>query len=87
MNFHNVRSIDVERNLEKGWTTIKITRRENISVDWEDEMQIASEFGIDKWDMPTIRRRLNAKGTVTDEITFFHEKDQDIGITVETIDR
>jgi hypothetical protein len=85
MNFHNVKSIDVERNLEKGWTTIKVTRHERIDVDWDDEQSIAAHFGIDKFDMPSIVRQLNRKGTVTDEITFFHVAEKDIGITVETI--
>ena len=85
MNFHNVKSIDVERNLEKGWTTIKVTRHESIDVDWDDEQSIAADFGIDKFDMPSIVRQLNRKGTVTDEITFFHVAEKDIGITVETI--
>jgi|TARA_R110002012_G_C11392686_1_gene584730 hypothetical protein len=84
MNFHNVKSINVERDLENGWTTIRVTRHERLDLDLEDERKIASEFGINKWDMPTVRRRLNELGTVTDEITFFHVAEKDIGITVET---
>ena len=84
MNFHNVKSINVERDLENGWTTIRVTRHVRLDLDLEDERKIASEFGINKWDMPTVRRRLNELGTVTDEITFFHVAEKDIGITVET---
>ncbi len=85
MNFHNVKSINVERDLENGWTTIRVTRHESIDVDSGDEQSIAADFGINMFDMHSLVRQLNRKGTVTDEITFFHAGDKDIGITMETI--
>ena len=84
MNFHNVKSINVERDLENGWTTIRVTRHESIDVDSGDEQSIAADFGINRFDMHSLVRKLNSKGTVTDEITFFHVAEKDIGITVET---
>jgi len=84
MNFHNVKSINVERDLENGWTTIRVTRHESIDVDSGDEQSIAADFGINRFDMHSLVRQLNRKGTVTDEITFFHVAEKDIGITVET---
>tara|TARA_R100000995_G_scaffold30143_1_gene13381 strand:- start:766 stop:1026 length:261 start_codon:yes stop_codon:yes gene_type:complete len=84
MNFHNVKSINVERDLENGWTTIRVTRHETIAVESDEAQSIAADFGINRFDMQSLVRELNRKGTVTDEITFFHVAEKDIGITVET---
>jgi hypothetical protein len=84
MNFHDVKSIDVKRDIKRGWTTIKITRHERLDVDVESEVALAKVFGIDKWEMANIVRSINKNGTVTDEITLFHVDDEDITINMET---
>ena len=85
MNFHNVKSVDVERDNKRGWTTIKVTRHERLDVDVESEVALAKVFGIDKWEMANIVRSINKNGTVTDEITLFHVDDEDITINMETV--
>lgn len=84
MNFHDVKSIDVKRDIKRGWTTIKITRHERLSMELDTELDIAKDFGIDRWDMADLVRRINKNGTVTDEITLFHVDDKDIAINMET---
>jgi hypothetical protein len=86
MNFHNVKSVDVERDNKRGWTTIKITRHERLDVDVESEVALAKVFGIDKWEMANIVRSINKNGTVTDEITLFHVDDGMLDINMETVD-
>ena len=71
MNFHDVKSIDVKRDIKRGWTTIKVTRHERVSMDRDSELEIANAFGIDRWDMADLVRRINKNGTITDEITLF----------------
>lgn len=85
MNFHDVKSIDVKRDIKRGWTTIKITRRESLDVDVESEVALAKVFGIDRWEMANVVRSINKNGTVTDEITLFHVDDKDIAINMETV--
>lgn len=86
MNFHDVKSIDVKRDIKRGWTTIKVTRHERVSMDRDSELEIANAFGIDRWDMADLVRRINKNGTITDEITLFHVDDKDITINMETVD-
>jgi len=85
MNFHDVKSIDVKRDIKRGWTTIKVTRHERVSMDRDSELEIANAFGIDRWDMADLVRRINKNGTITDEITLFHVDDKDIAINMETV--
>ena len=85
MNFHDVKSIDVKRDIKRGWTTIKVTRQERVSMDRDSELEIANAFGIDRWDMADLVRRINKNGTITDEITLFHVDDKDIAINMETV--
>jgi len=85
MNFHNVKSVNVERDNKRGWTTIKITRRESLDVDVESEVALAKVFGIDRWEMANVIRSINKNGTVTDEITLFHIDDGMIDINMETV--
>jgi len=85
MNFHDVKSIDVKRDIKRGWTTIKVTRHERVSMDRDSELEIANAFGIDRWDMADLVRRINKNGTITDEITLFHVDDKDITINMETV--
>ena len=85
MNFHDVKSIDVKRDIKRGWTTIRVTRHERLSMDLDTELDIAKAFGINRWDMADLVRRINKNGTVTDDITLFHVDDEDITINMETI--
>jgi len=85
MNFHDVKSIDVKRDIKRGWTTIKVTRHERVSMDRDSELEIANAFGIDRWDMADLVRRINKNGTITDEITLFHVDDGMIDINMETV--
>mgnify|MGYP000108841548 FL=1 len=85
MNFHDVKSIDVKRDIKRGWTTIKVTRHERVSMDRDSELEIANAFGIDRWDMADLVRRINKNGTITDEITLFHVDDKDIFINMGTV--
>jgi len=86
MNFHDVKSIDVKRDIKRGWTTIKITRHERLSMELDTELGIAKAFGINRWDMADLVRRINKNGTITDEITLFHVDYKDIAINMETVD-
>lgn len=86
MNFHDVKSIDVKRDIKRGWTTIKITRHERLSMELDTELDIAKAFGINRWDMADLVRRINKNGTITDEITLFHVDYKDIAINMETVD-
>jgi len=85
MNIHRARKAVISRDLEKGWTDIKVCRKSDpVHLTDEHLLAIAEKVNASKSQVSEILHLINFKyGTSDHEITVFHDKDSDFGIAVE----
>ena len=77
INLHNVTNCRVVTNKKKGWTTLLVTYSEPMHPDREVIEAVASETGIESYNIETVLRSMrNMQGFKQEvEITFFHNDD------------